>query len=79
MRVRVWSLIDSSYRFRGSSCFGVNNTVSKCNRETTDFDYEYDGIRTAVLRGLTSRSRKLPKLIGGQVGDVRYSLSRRIA
>ena len=39
--------------------FGGNNAVSKCNRKTNDFDYDYDAIRTAVVRGLSCRSRKL--------------------
>ena len=49
----------------GRRVFGVNNAVSKCNRKTNDFDYretndfdnKYDTIRTAVVRGLSSRSR----------------------
>ena len=45
--------------------FGGNIAVSKCNREAHDFDCEYDAIRTVVVRGLSSRSRKLPKRIGG--------------
>ena len=60
----------------GRRVFGTNHAVSKCNRETPDFDCEYDAIRTAVVRGLSSRSRKIPKLIGGQVDDIRLFLDR---
>ena len=69
----------------GRRVFGVNNAVSKCKRKTNDFDYretndfdnKYDATRTAVVRGLSSRSRKLPKLIGGQVDDIRLFLDSR--
>ena len=40
----------------GHRVFGGNDAVSNYNRETNDFDYEYDAIRTAVVRGLSSRS-----------------------
>ena len=58
----------------GRRLFTGNDAVSKSNRETHDLDCEYDAIRTAVVRGLSSRSRKIPKLIGGQVDDIRLFL-----
>ena len=58
----------------GRRVFGGNNAVSKCNRDSNDIDYEHDAVRTAVVRGLSSRGRKLPKLIGGQVDDIRLFL-----
>ena len=58
----------------GRRVFSLNNAVSKCNRETNDFDHEYDATRAAVVRGLSSRSRKISKLIGGQVDDIRLFL-----
>ena len=41
----------------------------KRKRQKTDFDY--DEIATAVIRGLASSRRKLPKMFGAQVEDIR--------
>ena len=54
----------------GCRVFGGNNAVLKCNRETNDFDFDHEAIRTAVMRGLSPRSRNLPKHIVGQVDDI---------
>ena len=45
----------------GRRVFIETIAVSKCNRETTDFDNDYEAFRTAVVRGISTRQRKLPK------------------
>ncbi|CAM9276906.1 unnamed protein product, partial [Laminaria digitata] len=59
---------------KGRRVFVGSSALSKCNRNKNDFDYELDAITTAVIRGLPSQSRKLPKLLGGQVNDIRLFL-----
>ena len=71
-QVRIYSSHRSEDSTRCGNTGGIGS-FSKRNRHNKDFDY--DKLASAVLSGLSSPRKKLPKLETAQVKDIRSILS----